>query len=66
MNYRERSFLPAVAETGGVPLMVEKQAGAGSRRRILRGWHDGLVGHLLEWCRVVELTTEVLQPTDRG
>jgi hypothetical protein len=31
MNYRERSFLPAVAESGGVPLMVEKQAGAGSR-----------------------------------
>ena len=33
---------------GGVPLMVEKRADAGSRWAILRGGDDGLGGHLLE------------------
>jgi hypothetical protein len=36
------------AEWGGVPLMVEKRADAGSRWAILRGGDDGLGGHLLE------------------
>jgi cellulose synthase (UDP-forming) len=32
---------------GGVPLMVEKHPGAGSRWRMLRGWRDGLLDYPL-------------------
>jgi hypothetical protein len=37
-----------MASAGGVPLLVEKAADAGSRSRILRGGRDRLIDHLLE------------------
>jgi hypothetical protein len=37
----------AATRPGGVPLLVEKQTGAGSHRRILRGGGDSPLHHLL-------------------
>jgi hypothetical protein len=39
--------LRTITEHGGVPLMVEKQAGAGSWAGMLCGRGDSLVDHLL-------------------